>query len=156
MQIMETDVERNKLIVDLWKLGNSGMAIARKVGTTRNVILGVVSRYNHKLIARGLAPIARGTLNDVQKNSMNNVNAKSKLKVARRKPALPIAVIAAPPSKVILPMPNKSTMVASLLSVTGCRYIDTDSFCDATVHNNSSWCEYHYGKVFTPFIARKR
>jgi hypothetical protein len=152
--------ERKEEILDLWKLGFSGAEIANRVGTTRNAVLGTISRQNVKRKNIGLAPIERIDLSKTQKEQMNNKNSRKKPRVRRPVKELPPTLV---PIIKRIPLPeitiedsNLSPTVVSLLNVTGCRYIDTDTFCNAPVHNRSSWCEHHYKRVFTPFISRSQ
>lgn len=151
--------ERKEEILDLWKLGFSGAEIANRVGTTRNAVLGLISRQNVKRKHIGLASIERIDLSKEQKEQMNNKHAR-KPRIRRPVKELPPTtapiIWRKPPPEIDIEYSNISPTVKSLLTVTGCRYIDTDTFCNAPVHNRSSWCEHHYKKVFTPFIPRSQ
>jgi DNA-binding CsgD family transcriptional regulator len=152
--------ERDLKVLAMWAAGDSGGVISNAMSITRNAVMGIIYRAKHKLALQNKSPIKRAKLTRVQIKITGNTNGKQSRtsRIRRRRPIAPIVMVVTPPP----PTPSidvgskLSPTVISLLTVTGCRYIDTDTFCNEPVHKRSSWCEHHYKRVFTPFIPRSQ
>lgn len=143
----EWSAEDSALAATLWREGQSSAQIAKKVGRSRNAVIGRLDRIG----ARGQAR-ATGAQSQVRTGKV--VNARLKAKVAAKPKAakqLPTAT-----KREARPADFVGKDFAAL-EADECRWIEgepsSQMFCAAPVLPGQSYCEHHRGVCFEPGTA---
>ena len=144
-----------------WNSGESGLTIAKRLHTTRNVIIGLVNRRrkaegSEKWRSRQSTSGEEGaaTRKAIQRAAKPRV--KPELRPPRRTPRTktrPPPSLPKPPRPLSNPIlwndkrPNQCSFIADEPSEV---HIEALECCGAPVVNDGSWCSYHRSVVYRP------
>jgi hypothetical protein len=150
--VMDTDLKkrelspRDKLVLDLWNKGLTGLQIGVKIGATRSAILGLINRLRKA-----------GYVEYRAKNPRPKKEAPQKPKTARQKKLDQFELLLAAVPPIVVPEPIQEPckpLTIMQLTRRSCRYVLNDGkpssflFCGKTT-DRGSYCEEHHKICFT-------